>query len=196
MRLLLLHTVFRYTSYTMHETATLAGGCFWCTEAIFKRLKGVDTVVPGYAGGSTENPTYDQVCSGKTGHAEAIQIVFDPTLIPFEKILDVFWHTHNPTTLNQQGNDVGTQYRSSIFYHDEKQKEVAEVSKQEAASIYKDPIVTEIVPFTNFYEAENYHKDYFDRNKEKGYCSFVIDPKIQKLLKEYSSDIKEEYKEG
>ncbi len=178
------------------ETATLAGGCFWCTEAIFKRLKGVQSVLPGYSGGKRENPTYEQVCSGATGHAEAIQIAFDPTLIPFEKILDIFWHTHNPTTLNQQGNDIGTQYRSSIFYHDQKQKEIAEKSKEEveAEKLYPDPIVTEIVPFTKFYEAENYHKDYFEKNKNQSYCNFVIDPKIHKLLKEYGNDIKDEYK--
>ncbi|MDP3941944.1 MAG: peptide-methionine (S)-S-oxide reductase MsrA [bacterium] len=178
------------------ERATLAGGCFWCTEAIFKRLKGVESVMPGYAGGNVENPTYEDVCSGNTGHAEAIQIAFDPALIPYEKILDVFWHTHNPTTLNRQGNDIGTQYRSSIFYADEKQKEIAEKSKTELekSGLYKDPIVTEIVPFTNFYVAENYHKDYYDRNKEKSYCNFVIDPKIHKLLQEYGNDVKDEYK--
>jgi len=181
----------------MNETATLAGGCFWCTEAIFKRLKGVQSVLPGYSGGTTQNPTYEQVCSGTTGHAEAIQIEFNSTLIPFEKILDIFWHTHNPTTLNQQGNDVGTQYRSVIFYHDEKQKEVAEKSKEdvEKEHLYPDPIVTEIVPFEKFYEAENYHKDYFDKNKNQSYCNFVIDPKIHKLLKEYRNDVKEEYHE-
>lgn len=180
------------------ETATLAGGCFWCTEAIFKRLKGVISVRPGYAGGTIENPTYEQVCTGTTGHAEAIQILFDPEQIPFEKILEVFWHTHNPTTLNQQGNDIGTQYRSSVFYHNEKQKDIAEKTMQqiEKDTLYPDPIVTEIVPFTTFYEAENYHKDYFDNNREKGYCSIVIDPKIHKLLKEYSNDVKDEYKQS
>jgi len=178
------------------ETATLADGCFWCTEAIFKRLKGIISVKPGYAGGNIENPSYEQVCTGKTGHAEAIQIEFDSSIIPFEKILEVFWHTHDPTTLNQQGNDIGTQYRSAIFYHDEKQKEEAQISKEELVKerVYKNPIVTEIIPFTNFYEAENYHKDYYDRNKEYPYCNFVIDPKIQKLMREFSKDIKEEYK--
>ncbi len=181
----------------MTEKATLAGGCFWCTEAIFKRLKGVSSVLPGYAGGIVENPSYEAVCSGNTGHAEAIQIEFDPTLIPFEKILDIFWHTHNPTTPNRQGNDMGTQYRSSIFYADVKQKEIAEKSKQEleTSKLYKDPIVTEIVPLTNFYVAEDYHKDYFERNRNQSYCNFVIDPKIQKLLKEYGNDVKDEYKE-
>nr|MDQ3718448.1 peptide-methionine (S)-S-oxide reductase MsrA [Thermoproteota archaeon] len=138
------------------EVATLANGCFWCTEAIFKRLKGVKSVVPGYSGGVTKNPTYEQVCAGRTGHAESIQIEFDPKVIPFERILDIFWHTHDPTTLNRQGNDVGTQYRSAIFYHDQTQKEIAEKSKKELEkeAVYQNPIVTEITPFSNFYEAE------------------------------------------
>lgn len=178
------------------EIATLAGGCFWCTEAIFKRLKGVKSVLPGYAGGHTENPTYIEVSSGNTGHAEAIQIEFDPEQIPFEKILDVFWHTHNPTTLNQQGSDIGTQYRSAIFYHDEKQKQIAEKSKLELEKegIYKDKIVTEIIPFTNFYEAEDYHKNYFENHKDAPYCDVVISPKIRKLMEKYGNDVKEEYK--
>lgn len=178
------------------ETATLAGGCFWCTEAIFKRLKGIISVIPGYAGGSIENPSYEQVTTGKTGHAESIQIEFDSDIIPFEKILEIFWHTHDPTTLNQQGNDIGTQYRSVIFYHDQKQKEEALNSKQELEKekVYKDLIVTEVVPFTNFYKAENYHKDYFDRNKDYPYCNYVISPKIQKLMEKYGKDVKEEYK--
>jgi peptide-methionine (S)-S-oxide reductase len=177
------------------ETATLANGCFWCSEAIFKRLKGVKSVTPGYAGGTIKNPSYDQVCNGTTGHAESIQIVFDPSVIDFDKILNIFWHTHNPTTLNRQGNDVGTQYRSAIFYHNEKQREIAEKSKKdlEKERIYKDSIVTEITPFKNFYTAENYHKDYYDKNKQAAYCNFVIDPKIHKLLKEYENDIKTEF---
>jgi peptide-methionine (S)-S-oxide reductase len=177
------------------ETATLANGCFWCSEAIFKRLKGVKSVTPGYAGGTIKNPSYDQVCNGTTGHAESIQIVFDPSVIDFDKILNIFWHTHNPTTLNRQGNDVGTQYRSAIFYHNEKQREIAEKSKKdlEKERIYKDSIVTEVIPFRNFYTAENYHKDYYDNNKQAAYCNFVIDPKIRKLLKEYENDIKAEY---
>lgn len=177
------------------ETATLANGCFWCSEAIFKRLKGVKSVTPGYAGGTIKNPSYDQVCNGTTGHAESIQIVFDPSVIDFDKILNIFWHTHNPTTLNRQGNDVGTQYRSAIFYHNEKQREIAEKSKKDLENerIYKDSIVTEITPFKNFYTAENYHKDYYDKNKQAAYCNFVIDPKIHKLVKEYENDIKAEY---
>jgi len=178
------------------ETATLAGGCFWCTEAIFKRLKGVKSVLPGYAGGNIENPSYEQVSSGKTGYAEAIQIEFFPSIISYEKILDVFWHTHNPTTLNQQGNDVGTQYRSAIFYHDEKQKVIAERSKKnlEEEGLYKNPIVTEIVHFTNFYVAEDYHKNYFERNQGAAYCDFVISPKIKKLMQEFKKEVKDEYK--
>lgn len=177
------------------EIATLGGGCFWCTEAIFKRLKGVVSVLPGYAGGTVENPSYEQVCSGSTNHAESIQIEFDPVKIPFEKILDVFWHTHDPTTLNKQGNDVGTQYRSVIFYHDEKQKGIAEESKKklEKEAAYKDPVVTQIIPFTNFYIAEDYHRNYFEQNKDASYCNFVISPKIHKLLEKYGQDIKEEY---
>jgi peptide-methionine (S)-S-oxide reductase len=178
------------------KTATLAGGCFWCTEALFKRLKGVESYVPGYTGGNVENPTYEQVCSGTTGHAEAVQIQFDPEIISYEKLLEIFWHTHNPTTLNRQGNDEGPQYRSVIFYHNDNQKKAAEKSKEEAeeSKLYSDPIVTEIVPFKNFYEAEDYHKNYYDNNRNQGYCNFVIDPKIHKLLSEFSKEVKEEYK--
>lgn len=178
------------------ETATLAGGCFWCTEAVFRRLQGVQSVIPGYTGGTVENPTYDEVCDGGTGHAEAIQIEFDPTQIQYEKILDVFWHTHDPTTLNQQGNDVGTQYRSAIFYHTETQKEVALRSKKEIESsgVYKNVIVTEIVPFTKFYKAENYHKEYYEKHSDQPYCTIIIDPKVKKLLQKYKDDVKEEYK--
>ena len=177
------------------EIATLANGCFWCSEAIFRRLKGVKSVLPGYAGGSIKNPSYDQVCTGRTGHAESTQIQFDPKIISFEKILDIFWHTHDPTTLNRQGSDVGTQYRSVIFYHDEKQKEVAEKSKKgvEAEGAYKDPIVTEISPFKIFYVAEDYHKNYYEEHKDVLYCNFVIDPKIHKLLQQYGSEVKEEF---
>lgn len=179
------------------ETATLAGGCFWCTEAIFTRLKGVISVMPGYAGGTTPNPSYEEVCDGNTGHAESIQIEFDPDQIPFSKILDIFWHTHNPTTVNQQGNDFGNQYRSVIFYHNEKQKEIAEKSKADFTKekVYKDPIVTQVTPFTNFYVAEDYHKNYYEKNKNQPYCMFTIDPKIHHLLERFGKDVKDEYKQ-
>ena len=178
------------------EVATFANGCFWCTEAIFKKIKGVKYILPGYTGGTLKNPSYDQVCTGKSGHAESIQIEFDPKVIPFEKILDIFWHTHDPTTLNRQGNDIGTQYRSAIFYHDEKQKEIAEKSKRdlEKEDVYKDPIVTEITPFRNFYAAEDYHKNYYENHQDAPYCNIVIDPKVNKLFLKYGNNIKEEYK--
>jgi peptide-methionine (S)-S-oxide reductase len=178
-----------------YETATLAGGCFWCSEAIFRRIKGVKSVLPGYAGGTTKDPSYDQVCAGITGHAESIQIEFDPKVISFKKILEIFWHTHDPTTLDRQGNDVGTQYRSAIFYHNQKQKEVAEKLKKEleAERVYKDPIVTEISPFKSFYVAEDYHKNYYEEHQHAPYCSFVIDPKVHKLLQQYHNDVKEQY---
>jgi peptide-methionine (S)-S-oxide reductase len=178
------------------EVATLANGCFWCSEAIFKRLKGVKSVVPGYSGGMVENPSYDLVCTGKTGHAESIQIEFDPKVIPYERILDIFWHTHDPTTLNRQGNDIGTQYRSAIFYHSQKQKEVAEKSKMELEreGSYNGSIVTEITPFNDFYVAEDYHKNYYDNNQAAPYCNFVIDPKVRKLVLKYSNDLKEEFR--
>lgn len=178
------------------EITTLAGGCFWCTEALFKRLKGAVSVLPGYTGGKVENPTYEEVCTGETGHAEAVQIEFDPQQIPFEKILDVFWHTHDPTTPNRQGKDVGTQYRSAIFYHDETQKKIAEKSKEEVekSGLFKNPIVTEIFPFTKFYPAESYHRDYYEKNRDQPYCRLIIDPKIQKLLKEYGEEVNDEFK--
>lgn len=178
------------------EVATLANGCFWCSEAIFKRLKGVKSVVPGYSGGMVENPSYDLVCEGKTGHTESIQIEFDPKVIPYERILDIFWHTHDPTTLNRQGNDVGTQYRSAIFYHSQKQKEIAETSKMELEKegSYKGSIVTEITPFNDFYVAEDYHKNYYDNNQAAPYCNFVIDPKVRKLVLKYGNDVKEEFR--
>ena len=177
---------------TTTEIATLANGCFWCSEAVFSRLKGVKSVVPGYSGGKIEEPSYEDVCTGRTGHAEAAQIEFDPAVISFEKLLDVFWHTHDPTTLNRQGADVGTQYRSAIFYHDDRQREIAENSKRELEEegIYNDPIVTEITPFKNFYIAENYHKKYYENHQDAQYCKFVIEPKIRKLLKQYEKDVK------
>lgn len=178
------------------EKATFAGGCFWCTEAIFKRLKGVASVVSGYAGGAMANPSYSLVSSGTTGHAEAIQIEFDPKVVTYETLLAVFWATHNPTTLNRQGADVGTQYRSVIFYHTDEQKKLAEESKkqQEKEGLYDNPIVTEIVPFDEFYTAEQYHQNYYDANPTYPYCSVVIDPKIQKLLAKFGDKVKDEYK--
>lgn len=176
------------------ETITLAGGCFWCTEAVFKRLRGVTSVVPGYAASQVKNPSYEQVCTGRTGAAEAIQVTYDPAVISYETLLEIFWHLHDPTTLNRQGNDVGTQYRSGIYYQNEEQKRIALASKEalEKSGAYKNPVVTEIVPFTNFYPAESYHKDYYDRNRSASYCVFVIDPKVQKLLKTYRNELKEE----
>ncbi|MDP3685504.1 MAG: peptide-methionine (S)-S-oxide reductase MsrA [bacterium] len=174
------------------ETATLAGGCFWCTEAVFQRLKGVISVQAGYAGGETPNPSYEAVSSGNTGHAEAIQITFDPAIISYEKLLDVFWAIHDPTTPNRQGADVGPQYRSVIFTHTEEQKRAALASKErlEKSGAYDKPIVTEIVPFTNFAPAEDAHQNYYNRNREAGYCQLVIDPKIQKLMKEFRTEVK------
>lgn len=175
------------------EKVTLAGGCFWCTEAIFKRLKGVVSVTPGYSGGEMESPSYETVTSGRTGHAEAIQIEFDPNIIPLEKLLEVFFKLHDPTTMNRQGNDVGSQYRSAIFYSDEKQKETAENVKKkiEDEKIYDKLIVTEIVPFKNFYKAENYHLDYYAKNSDQPYCKIIIDPKIQKLYKDFKELVKD-----
>jgi len=177
------------------ETATLAGGCFWCTETLFKRLKGVESVLPGYAGGHMENPSYEDVCRGDTGHAEAIQIKFDSAKITFERILDIFWHTHDPTTLNKQGNDIGPQYRSIIFYHNEWQKKIAEISRDalEKEKVYRDRVVTEILPFKNFFVAEDYHKNYYDKNSGRAYCSISISPKIHKLMEKYRDVVKEEY---
>jgi peptide-methionine (S)-S-oxide reductase len=163
--------------------ATFGGGCFWCTEAVFQQLKGVKTVVSGYTGGSVKNPTYQQVCSGKTGHAEAIQIDYDPSKVSYEALLEVFWKTHDPTTKDQQGNDYGTQYRSAIFYHDDEQKGLAEHYKQklDASGLFPAPIVTEIVPFTEFYRAEGYHQNYYNQNAAQPYCRAVIQPKLDKL---------------
>jgi peptide-methionine (S)-S-oxide reductase len=173
------------------ETATIAGGCFWCTEAVFKRLKGVETVTSGYAGDDGSVPNYDRVSMGNTPYAEAIQIKFDGSILSFDKILDVFFATHNPTTLNQQGNDVGTQYRSAIFYHNEDQKVLAELSIKQHAKDFSDPIVTTLEPFTKFFSAEAYHLDYYQKNPANPYCRLIIDPKIQKLLKGFKGDLKE-----
>jgi peptide-methionine (S)-S-oxide reductase len=175
------------------EKATFGAGCFWCVEAVFQDLKGVQQVVSGYAGGTVENPTYRQVCNGTTGHAEVIQISFEPEIISYEDLLYIFWRTHDPTTLNRQGADVGSQYRSAIFYHDEQQKAIAEKSKQEteASGLWPQPIVTEIVPFRNFYPAEDYHQNYYRDNPYQPYCQMVIDPKIRKFRKEFQGKLKE-----
>lgn len=180
---------------TQSRTATLAGGCFWCTEAVFQRLRGVTSVVPGYAASQVENPSYQQVCTGRTGASEAIQITYDPDTISYEKLLEVFWHVHDPTTLNRQGNDYGTQYRSGVYYRNDEEKHIALKSKEalEQSGAYRNAVVTEIVPFTNFYPAENYHENYYNTNRSAGYCMVVIDPKVKKLLKMYGKDVKEEY---
>ena len=165
------------------EKITFGGGCFWCIEAVFQRLKGVTTAVSGYAGGAIENPTYKQVCTGETGHAEVVQLQFQPSAVSFEKLLEVFWAAHDPTTLNRQGADHGTQYRSVIFFENERQKELAEKSRAAAQKDFKDPIVTQIAPITKFYKAEDYHQNYYNDNKTRnGYCAVVISPKLQKLL--------------
>lgn len=174
------------------ETATFGLGCFWCTEAIFKQLKGVIKVAPGYSGGKLLNPTYEQVCSGTTGHAETCQIGFDPSVISFDELLEVFWKMHDPTTLNRQGGDEGTQYRSVIFYHNEEQKLLAEHYKLKLteAGIYKDPIVTEITAFKAFYPAEDYHTDYYNNNKRVPYCTLVIQPKLEKFKTVFKDKLK------
>ena len=176
----------------MTETATLGAGCFWCIEAVYQELKGVEHVVSGYAGGEVENPTYYQVCSGMTGHAEVVQVIFDPEVISFEEILYVFWRTHDPTTLNRQGLDTGTQYRSIILYESEEQRVVAEKSKQEtdASSLWPNSIVTEIAPLTVFYEGEEYHQNFYRANPSQPYCTFIIDPKMAKFRKEFSDQLK------
>ncbi|HMU85126.1 MAG TPA: peptide-methionine (S)-S-oxide reductase MsrA [Leptospiraceae bacterium] len=163
------------------QLATVGGGCFWCLEAVFQRVNGVSKVVSGYAGGRTENPNYREVCGGNTGHAEVIQIEFDPATISYEKLLDVFWKCHDPTTLNRQGADTGTQYRSIILTHDENQKKLAIASRTAAEKNFDSPIVTEIVPLTKFYAAENYHQDYYNQNGHAPYCQVVIAPKLKKM---------------
>lgn len=166
-----------------NETATLGGGCFWCTEALFQMLPGVKSVTSGYAGGTAANPTYEQVCTGKTGHAEVIQIEFDPAVVSYDKIISTFWEAHDPTTLNKQGADHGTQYRSIILYNSEAQKVAAEKSKTEAQKHFSKPIVTEIVPLKAFYKAEGYHQDYYRSNSDQPYCRLVIQPKVEKFEK-------------
>ncbi|MBO9641363.1 MAG: peptide-methionine (S)-S-oxide reductase MsrA [Siphonobacter aquaeclarae] len=174
------------------EVATFGSGCFWCTEAVFQRLEGVVKVESGYSGGFVANPTYKQVCTGQTGHAEVTNITYDPKKISFADLLAVFWRTHDPTTLNRQGNDVGPQYRSAVFYHNAQQKEEAEHWKQEVdkAHIYPDPLVTEITAFTNFYKAEDYHQNYFNENGSQPYCQFVVRPKVEKFEKVFKDKLK------
>ncbi len=175
------------------DTATFGAGCFWCVEAIYQGIKGVLKVESGYAGGHVKKPTYNEVCSGKTGHAEVARIVFDPAVISYDLLLEVFWHSHDPTTLNRQGADVGDQYRSVIFYHSDAQKKTAEASlkKTDAGHLWADPIVTSIVPLNNYYPAEDYHQNYFAQNPDKGYCSAVIAPKVAKFRKEFKHLLKD-----
>lgn len=178
---------------TQFDTATFANGCFWCTEAIFKNLVGVESVLPGYSGGFIKNPAYREVCNGNTGHAEVVQIKFDPTKISYDKLLEVFFETHDPTTLNRQGNDVGTQYRSEIFYHSDDQKVSAEkaIIAGNESGIWEKPIVTKVTLFETFYEAEDYHKNYYDRvGDENSYCTIVITPKVEKFKKKFHELLK------
>ena len=174
------------------KTATFGAGCFWCTEAVFLNVNGVTKVVSGYSGGKVKNPTYKEVCTGLTGHAEVTQITYDPKKVSFEDLLEVFWNTHDPTTLNRQGADEGTQYRSAVFYNDEEQRKIAEQYKKqlEAAHTYKNPVVTEISPLINFYSAEDYHQNYFELNPNQGYCQYVIRPKVEKFKKQFAAKLK------
>ncbi|RTL56140.1 MAG: peptide-methionine (S)-S-oxide reductase [Sphingobacteriales bacterium] len=174
------------------DTATFGTGCFWCTEAVFQQLEGVLKATSGYSGGHVENPTYKQVCTGETGHAECLQIVYDPSKITYDELLEVFWQVHDPTTLNRQGNDVGTQYRSAIFYHNQEQKEKAEKYKAELgkSGAWENPIVTEIVPAAPFYKAEDYHQNYYNDNGSQPYCYFVIRPKVEKFQKVFKNKLK------
>jgi peptide-methionine (S)-S-oxide reductase len=174
------------------DTATFGTGCFWCTEAVFEQLKGVVSVASGYSGGTVKNPSYYDVCTGTTGHAESVQIIYDPAVITYAELLEVFWKTHDPTTLNRQGNDVGTQYRSVIFYHNEKQHSLALKYRKKlvASKAYPAPIVTEIAPYTRFYVAENYHQDYFNLNGEEPYCRYVIEPKMENFKQVFKDKLK------
>jgi peptide-methionine (S)-S-oxide reductase len=174
------------------ETATFGEGCFWCTEAVYQRLRGVKTVVSGYSNGTVEKPTYEQVCTGRTGYAEVIQITYDPNEIKFDDLLKVFWQTHDPTTLNRQGHDAGTQYRSAVFYHNEDQHHIADAYKKQLdkSATFKSPIVTEITPIKNFFPAEKYHQNYFNANPTQQYCQFVIRPKVEKFNKDFKALLK------
>jgi peptide-methionine (S)-S-oxide reductase len=177
------------------EVATFGAGCFWCVEAVFLNLEGVNKVISGYSGGTVKDPTYKQVCTGTTGHAEVCQIYYNPDVISYKELLEVFWKTHDPTTLNRQGNDVGTQYRSVILYHNEEQKELAEIFKERLneSGAYDHPIVTEISPFDTFYKAEDYHQNYYNLNSLMPYCQFVIQPKLDKFKKAFSDKLKDRY---
>jgi peptide-methionine (S)-S-oxide reductase len=174
------------------ESATLGSGCFWCSEAVFNQLKGVEKVESGYSGGRSANPSYQDVCTGTTGHAETVQVTFDPSIISYEDILHIFFTTHDPTTLNRQGADVGTQYRSVIFYHNEKQREAAQevIKGLNGSKVWKNPIVTEVAPFKSFYKAEDYHQEFYQRNRGYPYCQVVIEPKISKLRQHYLTKLK------
>lgn len=185
-------SIFSTAMAQQRETVTLGAGCFWCVEAVFQQLKGVETVISGYSGGKVKNPTYREICSGLTGHAEVIQITFNPQVISFTELLQVFWETHDPTTLNRQGADVGTQYRSAIFYHNDAQKQTAETLKKELNDkhVFNNLIVTEVTAYTNFYEAEDYHQNYFDENSNQPYCRVVIQPKLDKLKKVFADKLK------
>jgi peptide-methionine (S)-S-oxide reductase len=189
---LLLFTENIDTNNKTMETATFGGGCFWCTEAIFKEVKGVGSVTSGYSGGEIVNPSYREVCTGRTGHAEVIEIDFDPAIVSFQELLEIFWSTHDPTMLNRQGNDVGTQYRSVVFYHNEQQKETAEKLKKKLndENIFGKPVVTEISPWKNFFRAEEDHQDYYENNPNQGYCQFIIVPKLDKFRKIFKEKLK------
>ncbi len=181
-----------HTSNQGMDTATFGAGCFWCVEAVFQRVEGVVSVKSGYAGGTVKNPSYKEVCSGTTGHAEVCQIIFDKSKVTYDVLLEVFWKTHDPTTLNYQGNDHGTQYRSVVFYHNEEQKQLAEKYKKQIndEKAYPNPIVTEIVPYNNYYEAEDYHQNYYNQNGTQGYCQYVIQPKVEKFEKIFKDKMK------
>jgi peptide-methionine (S)-S-oxide reductase len=174
------------------EVATLGGGCFWCLEAVFDDLRGVESVESGYAGGETVDPTYQEVCSGTTGHAEVVRVTFDPREVSYKEILEVFFTIHDPTTLNRQGADVGTQYRSAVFYHSPEQKEAAErtIAELDAAKIWDAPVITEVVPLEKFYEAEDYHQEYFRKNPAQGYCRMVVAPKVAKFRAHFLEKLK------
>ncbi len=180
------------TSTTTIDTATFGAGCFWCVEAVFQRLNGVLSIESGYSGGNIKNPAYREVCMGTTGHAEVCRITYDNTKVSFDELLEVFWKTHDPTTLNQQGNDIGTQYRSVVFYHNDEQKKLAEKYKEEInkSGAYPKPIVTEISPLINYYKAEDYHQNYYNQNGSEGYCRYVIQPKVEKFEKIFKNKLK------